>query len=86
MQAYFSNKHSKADTGIMSNEKKGDIIFKNKEIAHTFNEYFGSIVESLDLHIWTEGSPNAPSSYANDDGIDNILIKFVNYPSINTIK
>ena len=48
---YFSNKHSKADTGIMSNEKKGDIIFKNKEIAHTFNEYFGSIVESLDLHI-----------------------------------
>ena len=52
---YFSNKHSKADTDIRLNEK-GDIIFKNKEIANTFNEYFGSIVESLDLHIWTEGS------------------------------
>ena len=29
---------------IILNEK-GDIIFKNKEIANSFNEYFGSIVE-----------------------------------------
>ena len=54
---YFSNKHSKADTDFMLNEKV-DIIFKNQEIANTFNEYFGSIVESLDIHIWTEGSSN----------------------------
>ena len=47
---YFSNKHSKADTDIILHEK-GDIIFKNKEIANTFNEYFGSIVESLDLQV-----------------------------------
>ena len=62
---YFSNKHSKADTDIILNEK-GHIIFKNKEIANTFNEYFGSIVESPALHIWTEGSSNVPTSYTSD--------------------
>ena len=81
----FSNEHSKADTDIILNEK-GDIIFKNKEVANTFGEYFRSISESLDLHIWTEGSSNVPSSYTSDDGIDNILNKFVNHPNIKTIK
>ena len=82
---YFSNKHSKADTDIILNEKD-DVIFKNKEIANTFNEYFRSIVELLDLHIWAEGSSNDPLSYTNDDGIGNILIKFVNHRSIKPIK
>ena len=50
--------------------EKGAIIFKNKEIANIFNEYFGSIVESLDLHIWTEGSSNVPLSHRSDDVID----------------
>ena len=68
---YFSNIHSKADTDIILHEK-GDINFKNKEIANTINEYFGSIVESLDLHIWTESSSNVPPSYTSDDDIDNI--------------
>ena len=40
----FSNKHSKAYTHIILNEKD-DNILKNKEIPNTFNEYFGSIVE-----------------------------------------
>ena len=61
-------------------------MFKNKEIANIFNEYFGSIVESLDLHIWTKDSSNLPPSYTSHDGIDNILITFVNHPSIKTIK
>ena len=82
---YFSNKHSKADTDIILHEK-GDIIFKNKEIANTFNEYFGSIVESLDLLIWTKGSSNVHPSYKRNDGIYNILIKFVDHPSIKKIK
>ena len=84
-KSYFSNKHSKADTDIILNGKR-DIISTNKEIADTFNEYFGSIVESLDVHIWTEGSSNVPPSYTSADGIDNILIKFINHPSIKTIK
>ena len=84
-KSYFSNKHSKADTDIILNGK-GDIISTNKEIADTSNEYFGSLVESLDVHIWTEGSSNVPPSHTSDDGIDNILIKFINHPSIKTIK
>ena len=51
-------KHSKADTDIILNEKD-NIIFENKEIAYIFNEYFGSIVVSLDLHIWAKVSANA---------------------------
>ena len=27
-------------------------LLKDKDIADTFNEYFGSIVESLDLYKW----------------------------------
>ena len=83
--AYFSNKHSKADTDIILHENS-DIIFKNKEIANKFNEYFGSIVEALDLHVWTKSSCNVPPSYTSDDDIDSILIKFANHPSIKTIK
>ena len=40
----------------------------------------------LDLHILTEDSTKVPSSYTSVDGIDNILIKFDNHPSIKTIK
>ena len=36
-------------------------LLKNKYIANSFNEYFGSIVESLDLHTWTEGSKALPT-------------------------
>ena len=45
---YFSNKHSKADNDTVLNED-GELILKNKEIANTFNDYFGSIVENLNL-------------------------------------
>ena len=62
------------------------MIFKNKEIANTFNEYFESTVETLDLHTWTKGSSKVRLSYTNDDGIYNILIKFVNRPSIQVTK
>ena len=48
---YFTNKRSKADAGIMLNEN-GELLLKDKDIADTFNEYFGSIVESLDLYKW----------------------------------
>ena len=43
---YFTNKHSKADTGIMLNEN-GELLLKDKDIADTFNKYFRSIVEYL---------------------------------------
>ena len=62
--------------------EKGEIIFKNKEIANTFNKYFGSIIESLNLHIWTETSSDVPPSYTSDNGLEKILIKLVNHLSI----
>ena len=48
---FLSNKHSKADTNIMLS-KNGELIMKNQDIANTFSNYFGSIVENLDLFQW----------------------------------
>ena len=43
-------------------------------------------MKSPDLRIWTEGSSNVTPPYTSDDGINNILIKFVDHPSVKTIK
>ena len=59
----------KAARDIILSENS-DIIFKNKKISNKFNKYYKSIVESLDLHIWTEGSTNVSPSYTSDDGIE----------------
>ena len=45
-----------------------------------------SRISRSSYHIWTEDSSNAPLSHTNDDGTDNTLIKFDNYPNIKTIK
>ena len=45
---YFSNKHSKAVNDIVLNEN-GKLFLKNKEIADTFNNYFGSAIDDLNL-------------------------------------
>ena len=59
----------KAATDIILSENS-DIIFKNKKISNKFNKYYKAIVESLDLHIWTEGSTDVSPSYTSDDGIE----------------
>ena len=59
---YFTNKHSKADTDIMLSEN-GELILKNKEIANTFNDHFGSIVDII-------------KRYKNHPSIKNIKAKF----------
>ena len=79
---YFSNKHSKADTNIILNEN-GDLILKNEEIAKTFNDYFGSIVEKLDLHHW-EDKTSSPSN--TSDKVNDIIKNYVKHPSICNIK
>ena len=79
---YFSNKHSKADTNIILNEN-GNLILKNEEIAKTFNDYFGSIVENLNLHYW-EDKNSVPSNSSNK--INDIIKNFENHPSIYNIK
>ena len=73
---YFTNKHSKADTDIMLSEN-GELILKNKEIANTFNDHFGSIVDNLGLDHWDDHSL---SPTKGDDRIDNIIKRYKNRP------
>ena len=45
----------------------GELILKNKEIAN--NDYFGSIIENLNLESWEEDSYshiNKPINHIND--------------------
>ena len=64
---YFSNKYRKPDTDIVLNEN-GDLILKSEDIAKTFNDYFGAIVDNLDLHHWEDktSSPSNISDKIND--------------------
>ena len=79
---YFSNKHSKANTDFILS-KNGDLIFKNDKIANTFNDYFGSIVENMNLYRWEDN----PFSISKDsDIIKNITQKYKNHPSIRSLK
>ena len=75
---YFTNKHSKADTDIMLSEN-GELILKNKEIANTFNDHFGSIVDNLSLDHWYD---HFQSPTMGSDRIDNIIKRYKNHPSI----
>ena len=79
---YFSNKYSKVDTDIVLNEN-GDLILKNEETAKTFNDYFGAIVDNLDLHYWEEKT----SSPLNTSGkINDIIKNYEKHPNICNIK
>ena len=81
---YFSNKHSKADNDIVLN-KDWELILKNEEIANTFNDYFGSIVENLNLEQWDEDS-NSYSAISHRNNVKDIIKKYSNRPTIKKIK
>ena len=70
---YFSNKHSNADTGIILTEN-GELVLKNKKVADTFNEYFGTILEVLDSYYWKDNS-ELLSNTKSFDRINNIIKK-----------
>ena len=67
---YFSNKHSNAVTGIILTEN-GELVLKNKKVADTFNEYFGTILEVLDSYYWKDNSEPL-SNTKSFDSINNI--------------
>ena len=50
-KSYFSNNHSFGDSEIALNEN-GEILTENIKIAKTFNSYFESITDSLELFDW----------------------------------
>lgn len=74
---YFTNKHSKTDTDIMLNEKR-ELLLKNKDITDTSNEYFGSTVESLDLHNWESEINDLGLNDSNHNYLDIIIRKYEN--------
>ena len=50
--------------------KKGELLLKDKDVADIFNEYFGSIVESLDLYKWESEIGDLGLNYSNQDSND----------------
>ena len=58
------------------------LLLKYRDVADTFNEYFGSIVESLDLYKWEREICDSSQDY-----LDIIIhIKYDRHPSIQMIK
>ena len=62
----------------------GELILKNKEIANTFNDYFGSIVENFDLENWNENC-NSYSGVNHRNNVKGIIKKYSNHPSMKNI-
>ena len=46
---------------------------KDKDVADTFNEYFGSIVESLDLYKWESETSDLGLNDSNQHYLDIII-------------
>ena len=63
--------------------ENGELILKNKKIANTFNDRFGSIVDKLSLDQWDDHSL---SPTMGSDRIDNIIKQYKNHTSIKNIK
>ena len=62
----FTNKYNKAATDVMLN-KNEELLQKYKDVAETFNEYLGSIVESLDLSKWESEISDLGLNDSNQD-------------------
>ena len=63
----------------------GELILKNKEIANTFNDYFGSSVENLNPEHWDEDS-NSYSVINHRNNVKDIIKTYINHPSIKNVK
>ena len=82
---YFINKHNKVDTDIMLNEN-GELLLKDKGIADTFNKYFGSTVELLDLCKWESEISDLGLNDFNQNYLDITIGKYKKHASIEMIK
>ena len=66
--------------------KNGEFLLKYKDVADTFNEYFGSTVESLDLYKWESKISDFGLNDSNQDSLDVTIRKYEKLPSIQMIK
>ena len=78
-KSYFSNKHSFRNSKIALNEN-GEILTENIKIAKSFNSYFESVTDSLQLF------DRPLQSNISCDKVQNIIKRFSNYPNIIRIK
>ena len=62
--------------------KNGELLLKDKDVADTFNEYFGSIFELLDLYKWKGEISNLGLIDSNEDYLDSIMSKNGKHPGI----
>ena len=75
---YLSNKHSHGAKNTLIEIDR--IVSANNKIAKTFNTYFESVTDSLNLFEWIGDLFNS------NDKIEQIIAKFVKHPSILKIK
>ena len=61
--------------------KNGELIMKNRDIANTFNDYFGSTNENLNLFQWNEYNGEILPK-----NVETIIESFKNHPSCKIIK
>ena len=71
---YFSNKHSHCASKITLIENK-KIVSEYHKIAKTFNAYFQSVKDLLNLFEWID-------LLNNNDKVEQIIAKFSKHPSI----
>ena len=56
--------------------KNGELLLKDKDFADTFNEYLGSIFESLDLYKLENEISDLGLNDSNQDYLDIIVRKY----------
>ena len=78
-KSYFSNKHSKADTNMVT--ENGELIMKTQDIVNTFNDYFGSFVENLNSFQRKEHYGEIHLK-----NVETIIENFKNHPSCKIVK
>ena len=76
---FFSNKlsHRGSKITLIENDR---LVSENHKIARTFNKYFESVKDSLNLFEWIGRSINS------NDKIEQIIAKFSKHPTVLRIK
>ena len=63
--------------------ENNDLILKTEEIAKTFNDYFGAIVDNLDFYYWQDKTSSASKK---SDKINGIIKNYEKHPSTCNIR
>ena len=58
-----------------------ELIVKNQDIANTFNDYFGSIVENVNIFQWNEHNGEIHSK-----NVETIIENFKHHPVVRLSK